>query len=205
MTHSQKTTRKQVAIRDRARAAMRTEIAEQAIELFDQRGFDRTTVDDIAEATEISPRTFFRYFTSKEEVIFGDLLPLGEAVRDALAARPPQEPCWQALRASLDVFVELAEADIPKALRTTRVASSTPGLRARNLEKHNDWAEFLTPLAESRIDNSLDTHTAAKALVHSALACLDVALNAWAAGEGSKQLGELLDVAFEAVGNWQRP
>lgn len=179
---------------------MRTEIAEQTIELFDERGFDATTVEDIAAFTGISPRTFFRYFASKEEVIFGDLLPLGESVRDALAARPMNEPSWHALRASLQVFVELADADTTRSLRTTRVASSTPGLRARNLEKHNAWAEFLIPLVECRIDHSIDSHTAASALVHSALACLDVALNTWAARAGSKPLEELLDAVFQALG-----
>lgn len=185
--------------RDRVRAAVLAEITEAAIQLLDERGFDETTVDDLAKAAGISARTFFRYFPSKEDVVFGELAPLGQEVRDALNVRPPEETPWQALRGALQVMVDLADADVARALRVTRIASSTPALRARNLEKHNDWAGLLAPLVAVRLDTGGDSHIRSEALVYSALACLDVALNTWAKNDGRRSLGELLDIAFDTL------
>jgi AcrR family transcriptional regulator len=63
-----------------------------ASELFEERGFDRTTVDQIAEAAEISRRTFFRYFADKEELFFAEDERLLGVIHDTLDAAPPGEP-----------------------------------------------------------------------------------------------------------------
>jgi len=63
-----------------------------ASELFEVRGFDRTTVDQIAEAAEISRRTFFRYFADKEELFFAEDERLLGVIHDTLDAAPPGEP-----------------------------------------------------------------------------------------------------------------
>jgi Bacterial regulatory proteins, tetR family len=59
-----------------------------ALALFDENGFEETTVEDIATAVGISSRSFFRYFPVKEDVVLGDAMPIGDVVRDALATRP---------------------------------------------------------------------------------------------------------------------
>lgn len=178
---------------------MRAEIADYALRMFDERGFEATTVDDIATEAGISVRTFFRYFATKEDVVFADLLPIGHSVRAALADRPRSEATWSALHAAIRVIADIAAAEPETALRSTRVATSTASLRARSHQKHTAWATLLTPLIETRLDRNPQRRIAAAALVHCALACLDVALNEWAESDGSRDLGHLIDIAFDTV------
>ena len=65
--------------------------------MFDENGFDATTVDDIAAELGMSARSFFRYFPVKEDVVIGDPTPIGMRVRDAASARPIDEPIWAVL------------------------------------------------------------------------------------------------------------
>src|SRR3954470_9308752 len=117
-------------LRARARLAMRTEIAETAFALFLARGFERTTVDEIAEAAGLSRRSFFRYFPSKEDAVFGLLYDLGEELAAAVAARPATEPPWTALRAACAVMLTPMLSRSDEALALLRLINDTPTLRA---------------------------------------------------------------------------
>ncbi|WP_213815491.1 TetR family transcriptional regulator [Glaciihabitans sp. dw_435] len=188
-------------LRELGKSAIRAEVAQRAIALLDERGFDQTTVEDIAIATGISPRSFFRYFPTKEDVVIGDLMAMGLLVEAALRERPADESPWAALRASLEPLVRTAAGDPANVLRTTRVAMSTAGLRARSIERHTAWAAVLTPIVEERLTaTSAHPSMAAGALAQSALACLFVATAAWAEADGADSYGDLLDEAFAAVG-----
>ena len=81
----------------RTRQAVYAEIARTAMELFLERGFEATTIDDIATAAGISRRSFFRYFGTKEDIVLGDLAAQGELIRKELEARPASEDAWTAM------------------------------------------------------------------------------------------------------------
>jgi AcrR family transcriptional regulator len=184
-------------LRDLTRGAVREHIAERALALFDEHGFDETTVEDIAAAAGISTRSFWRYFPAKEDVVLEDPLPLGYRVRDALLARPPDEPPWQALRASFEPIVAMVESDPARWLRVSRVILNAPSLRARNLQKHSLWAQMLVPIVAERVgDGAAAGDVPARALFHSALACFDVALEAWSERCGTLPLSTFIDAAF---------
>ncbi len=85
-------------LRQRKKEQTRRAIADAALDLFETRGFDETTVDDIAAAANVSPRTFFRYFASKDEAVFDRADEAQEAFRTLLAARPTDEPMLVSLR-----------------------------------------------------------------------------------------------------------
>ncbi|MCW2902925.1 MAG: transcriptional regulator, TetR family, partial [Streptosporangiaceae bacterium] len=93
--------------RERKKRRTREALVEAAFELFREKGFEATTVEEIADAVDVSSRTFFRYFASKEDVALTFQEEQLAAVLAALAARPADEPVVTALRRSV---VSIAEA-----------------------------------------------------------------------------------------------
>lgn len=187
-------------LRETARASVRDQIADKALRLFDEQGFDATTVDDLASAIGISPRSFFRYFPAKEDVVISDPRPLGVLVRDEASARPADEDAWTTLRNAFEPLVTMSPEGIERGLRTMRVMMSTASLRARNLEKHLLWADMLEPVIAARLDAPEHARTfRARTLIHAALSCFDVALAEWTECNGATPATTLLDTAFETV------
>jgi len=93
----------------------------------------------------------------------------------------------------------IAESDTENVRRSSRVALSTAGLRARNIERHTAWAAILAPIVARRLTGKKEHPSmAADAITQSALACMYVATAAWAAG-GEQSYSSLLDEAFESV------
>jgi AcrR family transcriptional regulator len=94
------------SLREVSRRAVQSRIARTAESLFVDKGFEETTVDEIAAAVGMSQRSFFRYFASKDEVVLDSLARLGEEMAERLTARPPEESEWDSLRRSFDPIVE---------------------------------------------------------------------------------------------------
>ncbi|MFI5607390.1 TetR family transcriptional regulator [Amycolatopsis sp. NPDC051903] len=182
-------------LREVTRRAVTAEISAKAMELFAERGFEETTVDQIAAAVGVSTRTVFRYFAGKEDMVVGSLMDLGHELARALEARPAEEEPWVALRAALQVCVVSLEES---GIRRARMLAETPALRIALLRKHLQWQELLVPVLAERLEDELAAH----ALAAAALSCLDVAGFEWTRGQ--KPLGELLDRAIAAVSSRPR-
>lgn len=183
--------------RELARQAVRERVAELAVAVFDQRGFDDVTVEEVAAEVGVSPRTFYRYFPTKEDAVLVDAALTGDLVRAHLQQHHAGADPWAALRAALQPLVDIATSDNGRSLRAIRVLLSAAALRARNSEKHAQWAVDLIPILEARSGLS---RPQASALVHSALACFTAALEPWAASNGDEDLSRILDVMFASVG-----
>jgi AcrR family transcriptional regulator len=106
-------------LRERKKQRTRGAIVEAAFELFDERGFDGTTIADIAEAAEIAPRTFFSYFPSKDDVVFHDFEEKFGMFASWLREREPGTNTVDALRAGVQTMI--GEAD-PEHLEQKRLA-----------------------------------------------------------------------------------
>ncbi|MFC0431120.1 TetR family transcriptional regulator [Kutzneria buriramensis] len=182
-------------LRARARLAMRTEIAETAFALFVERGFEQTTVDEIAEAAGLSRRSFFRYFPSKEDAVFGLLYDLGEELAAAVAARPAAEPPWDALRASCAVLIEPMLGRAEDAMALLRLIHETPSLRARHQDKQDRWRKLLTDALQARSVPRLD----ADVLASAALAVFDVVCREWLFAGAPGDIATLMDEAFAVL------
>lgn len=181
------------------RRAARSEIAGRAMELFVEHGFDRTTVDEIAEAVGLSARSVFRYFSTKEEIALGNTLDIGLALAATLDARPPDEPPWQAIRRSLDEPLRALQTDGAALARAT-ILTETRSLRAARLERLARWADLLVPTMTRRLGAPDETRTMrAHAIVSSAMSCLDSAVGEWTRLRGARPLDDLLDTAIAAV------
>lgn len=188
------------SLRERTRRAVRAEIAEAAMRLFLDNGFDATTIDQIAAAAGISRRSFFHYFASKEDLVLGDTDALGESVRAALEARPAEESAWAAIRAAFQAL-RSTQGTSADQLALARMYHDVPSLRARHLEKHLRWQELLAPEVQRRLGLP-DTPTPdprARAFVAAALACLDAAVDAWYESGGTADPVELFDDAIATL------
>ncbi len=188
------------SLRERARRGVQAEITDIAVRLFVKQGFDATTIEQIAAAAGISRRSFFRYFGAKEDIVLGDVAALGQKVKTALEARPACELAWSAMR---EAFVSLRDPDAsPRAeLAMAKIYHDSPSLRARHLEKHLSWQELLAPDIERRlgVTSGPTPDPRARAVIAAALACLDIALDAWRASDGTADVVQLFDAAVVAV------
>lgn len=187
-------------VRARAREAMRAEVAAAVQDLVLERGYDATTVDEICTTAEISRSTFFRYFPSKEDALFGAFLDSGDDLRAALTDRPASEPPWTAMRRALDPLIESYDTDDERLRSLTRLIMNTPVLAARHRQKNAQWHELLLPEVASRLDvDHVDaSDPRPHALIAAALGCVETALAAWVASDRPQPLGEILDRAMEA-------
>jgi AcrR family transcriptional regulator len=125
-------------LRERKKLRTREAIIDAALDLFEQKGFDATTIEDIAAAADVSPRTFFRYFESKLALIMARSTTKHASLGPSLAARPPDESLTEAV--SHVMRAELSEqlAD-PLVVREFQVMLTTPSLR--NLARDHFYDE----------------------------------------------------------------
>ena len=188
------------SLRERTRRAVHAEITATAMRLFADQGFEATTVDQIAAEAGISRRSFFHYFGSKEDVVLGDTIALGNVVRDALETRPATESAWDALRAAF-LVLQAAAPQSPDAMARARLYHESPSLRARHLEKRLRWQDLLAPDIQRRlgIPATYAPDPRARAFVAAALACLDATIEAWYESGGTADRRRLFDEAIAAL------
>jgi AcrR family transcriptional regulator len=189
-------------LRERTRRAVQIEVAAVAMDLFARQGFEQTTVDQIVAAAGMSPRSFFRYFGTKEGLVLGTEEAIGQVVADALAERPIDESPWVAVRRAFDVLVERNDADAPRNLILRRMLAEAPSLRAGQLQKRAKWPQLLAPHLISRLPSRSDAaglDPRPEAIAAAALACLDLAESSWVKLDGSVSFGRLVDQTMSAV------
>ncbi len=124
----------QEGLRARKMARTRAAIEDAALRLFLERGYAATTIDDIAAAVEVSPRTVLRYFASKEEVLFAREREMVRTLAALLAARPPEEPLLPAARAALAQLAAAYDATRERRLSWAHLVRGTPALTGAYLE-----------------------------------------------------------------------
>jgi AcrR family transcriptional regulator len=187
-------------LRDRKKEQTRIAICGAALELFERQGFEGTTVDDIADAANVSPRTFFRYFDSKMDVILTHKGEDEESLRDLLMARPAHEGPLEAVHS---VFQERLAAvkENPEMIRQFRVLMSSPTLRKLAAEHFQDHKTELIEAFAERLrvpPEDLAPRVLAAALSEAIWAIIE----RWVAeGSDPERLGPMLDEAFTLLRN----
>jgi AcrR family transcriptional regulator len=162
------TATERLPLKVRKRQQTSARIVEAAVALFTERGFDATTADDIAEAAECSRSTLFRYFGTKEDILFGDVYDLLAKVREELRrAHPCPDPWYTAKDIGMRGFVDYmtGEAAIPRAC--IALWFSHPALRLRYLDINHQWEELLAEFfaVERGVDPRTDLHSQVRASV----------------------------------------
>jgi AcrR family transcriptional regulator len=128
-----------IGLRERKKLRTRDALVDAAFDLFQRQGFEATTIDEIAEAVELSPRTFFRYFESKEDVALTLLDQQFSAMYAAFAARAAHEPVITALRHAVVEVMRACEGgtegfDAKRFTRAQQLMHDCPAVHARSLE-----------------------------------------------------------------------
>lgn len=184
-----------------ARRAVTAQIADMAVDLFTDHGYEATTVEEICSTAGISRTSFFRYFGSKEDVLMRGFDGLGQSMLQALMAVPDGQSAWAALRLSVEPLAAAYAGDEQRNRRLVCLVIDTPSLRPLHQDKLQGWITLLRPEVARRLGRPADdaTDPAPAALIACALACLDAALAAWVASESGDDLGRLFARAADAI------
>jgi TetR/AcrR family transcriptional regulator, regulator of mycofactocin system len=187
-----------VANLDRARrgagrppSTTREEIERVAFALFAERGFDETTVEDIAAAAGIGRRTFFRYFAAKNDVVWGAFDAGLEHFRDVLDAADPDRPWMDALRVAVVDFNSLDAEQIPLHRDRMELILHVPALQAYATLMYARWREVVTDFVAARTGAKPD-ELLPRLVGHATLAAAVAAYEQWLAEPGTR-LDALLD------------
>jgi AcrR family transcriptional regulator len=131
-----------VGLRERKKHRTTVALQNAAYKLFFEKGYRKTTVDDIAAAAGVSTRTYYRYYRNKEDVVLG---PLGESLeryREILAGRPSTEPPLQAMQESFMEFT--SEVEDPGTRTRLELVAAEPELQRGAFELGRHWQDEIT-------------------------------------------------------------
>lgn len=144
-------------LRERTKARTRQELVDAAFTLFAERGFEACTVDEIAEAADVSPRTFFRYFAVKEDVALARLQDESALLVEGLAQRPASESPLTALRAALRAPLARMKGE-QELCGIMKIVESCPSLVARHMALRASKEEQLAGVLAGRmgVDSATD-------------------------------------------------
>ena len=187
-------------LRERKKEQTRRALEDAALDLFERQGFDHTTVEEIAAACDVSPRTFFRYFATKDQVLFGDE---GEftGMLAGLEQRPAAEAPLRSVRAVVDAKIESYADEPDRLVRRARVLAATP-----SLQFHGPYAEFakLEAVVEALARRDAAAGIRPRLLelrlgVGVGFAAIRAALDSWIADGATGDLFAMVDEAFNRV------
>ncbi|MTD53910.1 TetR family transcriptional regulator [Amycolatopsis pithecellobii] len=185
---------------------MRTEIAKAAEVMFIERGFEATTIEDIASAAGMSPRSVFRYFAVKEEIVLGKFDGIMEERLAVLHERPAREPVWTSLHRMFGVLVGGTQAPGREqvAEEVHRMVFQTPALFAAYLQKLQYLQDAVVTELLSRAEQAgkpyaMDDPTP-RAVTAAAFGCLMAAHHAWLASGAEASFADAVDRAMATVG-----
>lgn len=186
--------------RERKKQETRDALESTAWRLFQRKGYDETTVEDITEAVDVSTRTFFRYFDSKEAVLFGDWRSGLEQVSELISARPPEEPPLTVLFEVSQRLVQLGRPDEERLLM--RKALTERSRKIGDYERNVIGPEMERVVTEALavrlgVDRDSDPRPALYAAV--AVAAWNAARKIWMSSDGRQSMSELLRQAFDSL------
>jgi AcrR family transcriptional regulator len=186
-------------LRERKKAATRIQLMTTALRLFDEQGFEHTTVEQIAAAADVAPRTFFRYFPTKVDVLFADHPEEIAFFRAALTERSPGEPVVDAVRRALLDGVAKAVSHPARFITRARLVSADPVAHAhsRYLDSKFEDAIAEAVAADRGTDPAADLQ--ARLIARSAWGAVCAARDVWVASGGERNPAALIDQAFDLL------
>jgi AcrR family transcriptional regulator len=188
-------------LRERKKELTRRALEDAALDLFARQGFDETTVDEIAAACDVSTRTFFRYFATKEDVLVGDRPERLATMVALVEARPAGEAPLRSIRIAVDAMLAGDDEDRARLAARARIMAENPGLHANcpeaQLAKEEALVEALArrDAAAGIAPRPLDLRLA----VGVATATYRAAIDAWSHAGGTGDLAAAVTDAFDRL------
>jgi AcrR family transcriptional regulator len=179
----------------RRRAETQRVIQDHAVRLFAERGYDATTVADVAEAAGVSAMTVYRHFPTKEDLVLLD--QRNELVAGLVAASPATDPVVRRVSRALVASAEAMATtdDTPSLLARLRLMTATPALRAKHLDSHYALQRAIVDALEPAPEEAFRTQAA----VSACLGAMHTALVRWAETDGETALPDLVAAALTAA------
>ena len=185
--------------RERKKAATRRALRDAAIRLAASRGFAAITVEDIAEAADVAPRTFFNYFASKEAAVLADMRQIQDEMVEELTARPAQESPLAALTAVLVGWARGLTADPDEWVARLQLIRADPHLRVASLGAWEELQAALSDVVARRTGVDAERDLYPTLVVSAALAAQRAALLRWQHPAEHRPLAELTAGALSAL------
>lgn len=186
-----------LGLRERKKLATRQALHEAALHLAMADGFDRLTVEAIADAANVSRRTFSNYFANKEEaLLYGDQARVWR-VLETTRARPRSETAWTALTgAAREMFAELPDSHDRDWVARATFIRSEPTLLQQQMATYSSFERELAEEVEARLPARERTSTKARLIAGCFLTTLRVATTVWLDQPQGASLAELAEQAL---------
>lgn len=185
--------------RERKKLETRRALQSAALRLAAEKGPDQVTIEEIADAVDVSVRTFFNYFSSKEEAIIGWDPEGRAAMAQRLLDRPAAEGPFTAMRNLVAEMFEDADEWVDDRALRQRLVREHPSLLPRHLAAHHDLAQTLTEALAKRMGVDPQVSMYPALVVTTTVNAMRVALGWWEHLERHASLPGLLDQAFDTV------
>ena len=181
----------------RPRATSHAAIEQTAFALFEERGFEATTMEDVAAAVGISRRTLFRYYPSKNDILWGRFDVSLQAFAEHFAQTSPETPLWATVREAVVAFNSFDRAAMPQHRRRMELLLRTPTLMAHSELRYAAWRSVVADHVAARLGQSATDLTPSLA-GRLALAVSVSAYEQWL-DQPEADLGDLIAAAFVGV------
>jgi AcrR family transcriptional regulator len=173
----------------------RGRLEQAALELYLERGFEQTTVAEIAERAGLTERTFFRHFADKREVLFAGAGVLREFLVSTVTDAPESAAPIEAVAAALEAAGALLQERREYSLRRQAVIAANAGLQERELIK---LASLASALAEALRQRGV-TEPAASLTAEAGIAVFKIAFERWIGGPGQRELPQVMRESLDEL------
>jgi AcrR family transcriptional regulator len=186
-------------LRERKRESTRKSIWHSALQMFAERGYDNVTVEEIADYCAVSPRTIFRYFGAKEDVLFAGTEARRMLLLHAIEVQPPGLSAFRALERACRAVAEDYEPDLELMRTRARIVEASPLLQPRNAGLPQQWDGDVVLLLRKSGRAGAMTNLELRLLVGASMSALRICIEEWISTE--QNLLTLFDTAFARLGS----
>ncbi|MEN3362193.1 MAG: hypothetical protein V7637_6175 [Mycobacteriales bacterium] len=185
-----------LGLRERKKLATRAALSHAAWSLMVEHGLDAVTPEAIAEAADVSPRTFRNYFASREEAILDELVRRASSVTESVRARPESEPVWDSLAHVLPTVVAGLVSERRDIVVLMHAIKCDPAMQAQHLVTYERGHQLLVEAIAERTGTDAQRDLAPRLLAAAVAVVLRTSIEMWAEGSTDTALPDLIQEAL---------